>query len=241
MTDPVEKLDTRRRIELAEGVEVNLRIAGPMVRAYAFMIDLVIRSVIVGVGSMVLLFLGVAIAGQVGVGLILLLYFLTMWFYMILFEQGRKGATPGKRLMKLRVVQPSGAPITFSQAVVRNLLRFADMMPLFTYGIGVLTALFTKRFQRLGDLAADTLVVYDEPFKVPSAGPIPTLTGAVVPPFSLTRAEEAAIVAFAERATVWSDERKNELAEILTEMTGKRGAFATEHIVQMGQWLNSEK
>lgn len=241
MTQALEKLDTRHRIELAEGVEVNLRIAGPMVRAYAFIIDLIIRFLIVLVGGIILSLAGVVVSLSVGIGLISLMYFLVTWFYMILFEAGRRGATPGKRMMKLRVVQPSGAPLTFSQSVVRNLLRFADMMPLFTYGVGILTALLTKRFQRLGDLAADTVVIYDQPFTVPFSGKTPSLTGAVIPPVALTRAEEAAIISFAERATVWSDERKNEIADVLSDVTGKKGPFATENVIQMGQWLNSEK
>ena len=58
-------------------------------------------------------------------------------------------------------MQATGSPITFGQAVVRNFLRFIDGMPFFTYAFGLASCLATKRFQRSGDLAAGTVVIYD--------------------------------------------------------------------------------
>ena len=244
------KLDTRKRIELAEGVEVNLRVAGPFVRGWAFVIDLLIRALILTVGSTIIVFTGLMTSFQVSEGVNLLLAFLVMWFYMVLFEAGRRGATPGKRAMKLRVVQPSGAPITFGQAVVRNLLRFADFMPLLrvadaviipTYGFGLLTCLLTARFQRLGDLTANTVVVYDQPFRVPGMQVNEETDSALMPPLPLSREEEAAIVSFTERAALWSDDRKAELSDQLQELTGEAGMKGVKKLRRMGLWLQAEQ
>ena len=154
------KLDTLQSIELAEGVEIHLRIAGPYVRVLAYLLDLLIRAGIYIVAQLLLTLMGVVIGFTVAQGLSMLLLFFIMFFYYIIFEAGKKGASPGKRAMGLRVVDTSGAPITWGQAFIRNMLRFADGMPLFSYGFGLLTTLMTKRFQRLGDLLANTAVSY---------------------------------------------------------------------------------
>src|SRR6218665_196610 len=156
----LEKLDTLQTVELAEGIEIRLRIAGPLVRAGAYLVDLVIRMLILSVASFAIFIGGLAIGGQVAIGLSMLAWFLLDWFYPVFFEAGKRGATPGKRIAGLRVVQATGSPITLGQAVVRNFLRFIDGMPFFTYGIGLGSCLASRRFQRLGDLAAGTVVVY---------------------------------------------------------------------------------
>ena len=161
MTNKTEKLDTLQSVELADGVEIRLRMAGPMLRASAYLIDFMIRAVVLAVGAFGLSLAGLAIGGKVVEGLMLLSWFLLDWLYPVVFEAGKRGATPGKRAMGLRVVQSTGSPITLGQAVVRNFLRFIDSMPLFTYGFGLTSCLASKRFQRLGDLAAGTVVIYD--------------------------------------------------------------------------------
>ena len=106
------KLDTLQSVELAEGVEIRLRMAGPILRAGAYLIDLLIRGSVLLVGGFLLSLAGVAIGGRVASGLMLLAWFLMDWLYPVVFEAGKRGATPGKRLLGLRVVQASGSPIT---------------------------------------------------------------------------------------------------------------------------------
>jgi len=169
-----------------------------------------------------------------------LLWFAVSWWYPLLFEASRWGATPGKKVMGLRVVQLTGVPVTFGQAVVRNFLRFVDEMPLFTYGAGLVACVANKRFQRLGDLAAGTVVVYDRmPAGRPGATPPPITP--TRPPVSLTRAEARALVAFRERVWNWSEPRRRELAGHLSCLTGETGAKAVAQLMAMAHWLQEGK
>jgi uncharacterized RDD family membrane protein YckC len=235
-----EPLDTLQTIELAEGVEVRLRIAGPFLRAMAFSLDLVFRIVALGVFGIIISFVGVAGGGTVAAGMFLLAWFFISWFYHVIFEYGKRGATPGKRIVGLRVVQPSGAPITLGQAVVRNFLRFVDGLPPPTYGFGLAACLLTKRFQRLGDLAAGTVVVYDRAHREPFA-PLPPPVAAHAPKLLLTREEQRAVVAFRERAALWSDARRIEIADIAQPLTGASGAAGVARLLAMGHALQEQR
>ena len=86
--------------------------------------------------------------------------FLLNWGYFTLFEAFANGRTPGKRVAKIRVIQRSGRPIGFFESLARNLVRYVDQIPFF-YAVGVVTMFITRQHQRLGDLAAGTLVVRD--------------------------------------------------------------------------------
>ena len=86
--------------------------------------------------------------------------FLIFWGYFALFEAFWHGQTPGKRVMKLRVIKDSGRQITLFESLARNLLRYIDYLPSL-YLVGVITMLANKRNKRLGDLAAGTLVVHE--------------------------------------------------------------------------------
>ena len=92
--------------------------------------------------------------------LFIALNFALYWGYFTLFEAFWRGQTPGKRTMKLRVIKDSGRQITLFEAMSRNLLRIIDYLPAL-YLVGVITMLCTKRHQRLGDLAAGTIVVHE--------------------------------------------------------------------------------
>jgi len=86
--------------------------------------------------------------------------FLFNWGYFTLFEAFWNGRTPGKKVAKIRVIQRSGRPIGFFESLARNLVRYVDQIPFF-YAVGVITMFVTQQHQRLGDLAAGTLVVRD--------------------------------------------------------------------------------
>ena len=143
MAEP-EKLDTLQAVELAEGIEIRLRMAGPVLRVGAYVIDLLIRAAVLVIGGIAASFAGIAIGGKVVGGVMLLAWFLMDWLYPVVFEAGKRGATPGKRMMGLRVVQTTGSPITLGQAIVRNFLRFIDGMPAFTYCFGLTSCLATQ-------------------------------------------------------------------------------------------------
>ena len=121
------------------------------------------------------------------------------------------GATPGKRTLGLKVVHLNGTPVRWQASMIRNLLRSADFLPLF-YGFGVVTMLCNARFQRLGDLAAGTLVVHHQITR--SKLTLPEVA-ALQPPMTPSLQQRQAILAFAERYTALSTDRATELAEHL--------------------------
>jgi uncharacterized RDD family membrane protein YckC len=174
------KLDTAVTIVTPENIEFSYRLAGPFRRLGAFLVDLLLKLavfVIVLVASAV-----TGITGMLGGGLtsfiVLVSLFLMDWFYGMLWETLWNGQTPGKRLFSLRVISCDGRPINGVQAALRNLLRVADLgvpasiqifspdappgyiFPTFTVGFIAMT--MTRRFQRVGDLAADTMVIVEE-------------------------------------------------------------------------------
>jgi uncharacterized RDD family membrane protein YckC len=104
--------------------------------------------------------------------------FLIYWGYFTLFEAFWNGRTPGKRITKIRVIQRSGRGIGLFESMTRNLLRVVDQLPGF-YGVGVLCIFLTKQQQRLGDLAAGTLVVHERENLSASAANTRTFTAGV--------------------------------------------------------------
>lgn len=233
------RLDTLQSIELAEGVEIQLRIAGPYVRVLAYLLDLLIRIGICIAAYLLLMLVGLIVGITVARGLSMLLMFFLTFFYYIVFEAGKRGASPGKRAMGLRVVDTSGAPISWGQAFIRNMLRFADGMPFFSYGFGLLTTLMTQRFQRLGDLLANTVVVYDRLPKMHLSSLPPAMTS-VAPSVPLSREEQAAILGFKERGGMWSEARRVELADHASELTGGKGAQGMTKLLGVAQWLGDK-
>ncbi|MBN2218107.1 MAG: RDD family protein [Pirellulales bacterium] len=169
MHTDAQQLDTRVRVVTPENIAFQYHVAGPFRRLPAYLIDLAIR---VTAGLVTLLGLSLAFGfaglGSVGLGIWLLLFFMLTWFYGGLFETFWNGQTPGKRIMRIRVLSVEGQAINASQAVLRNILRTVDALPFlyplfFFYLVGLVSATMNKRFQRLGDLACGTMVVCEEP------------------------------------------------------------------------------
>ncbi len=235
-----ERLDTLQTVELAEGVEVRLRIAGPFLRMIAYALDMIFVTAGVTLLSILSTLIGIALGGAVAGGVMLIVLFAVSWFYHIFFECGKRGATPGKRIMGLRVVQPSGAPITVGQGVVRNFLRVVDNLPPLTYGFGLASCLMTKRFQRLGDLAAGTVVIYDGTHREAQVVAPPPVV-ACAPKLLLAREEQGAVVAFRERAATWSEARRIELSDLAEPLTHATGTAGVARLLAMGHALQEQR
>ncbi len=167
-----------------------------------------------------------------GVAFILIGIFLVEWFYPVIFEV-RTGATPGKKAMGILVVHDNGTPVSLSSSLIRNLLRTADFFP-FLYGFGLLAMLFNHEFKRLGDMAAGTLVVYGDKSVERMALP---MVQALRPPAGLTGDEQHTLLAFAERSSVLSDDRKAELADILSNITECQGSAGVGKLHAYASWL----
>ncbi|GIV94214.1 MAG: hypothetical protein KatS3mg056_2923 [Chloroflexus sp.] len=92
--------------------------------------------------------------------LLAILAFVVNWGYFVFFEWIWNGQTPGKRLLRLRVLREGGRPVDIGAIVVRNLMRAIDFLPLL-YGIGLVTMFVDRYHRRLGDLTAGTVVVHE--------------------------------------------------------------------------------
>ncbi|HUY36481.1 MAG TPA: RDD family protein [Pirellulales bacterium] len=174
MTPGSATIDTRVEIVTPENIAFQYRLAGPFHRLGAYLLDVLIRVAVTFLLFWVLM-LGTGFAGAPGFGLgaWLIVWFVMDWFYGGLFETFWNGQTPGKHMLRLRVVSDEGQPINALQAVLRNMLRTLDSLPLIpvipnlielpTYQIGLLASAASPRFQRLGDLAVGTMVIVEEP------------------------------------------------------------------------------
>ena len=142
-----------------ERVSFSYTTAGLGTRFVAQAVDLFLLAIVAAAGGVVLFQLATVLPGS-DLPLILLIFFAfsLLWGYFVALEAIWSGQTPGKRLLRLRVVGLRGEPITLSQAAVRNLLRPVDFLPVY-YGVGIITIFASTRSQRLGDMAAGTVVV----------------------------------------------------------------------------------
>ena len=248
--DKSKKIDTLQSVELGDGVEISLRIAGPYVRSMALILDYLIIVGLLIVVCVLLAVLSSKINENISTGILLIFLFIMSWGYFALFEGGKRGATPGKRAMGIRVVDRSGNSATRGQALVRNILRFVDMLPglptggigvfIGGYGTGLTTSLLSKKFQRLGDLVANTVVIYSKPVKQLSSA-VPPALKSLAPPVTLTREEQAAIAAFKDRAGLWSEARRIELADHASAVTKTSGRDGMAKILAMANWLTEGK
>jgi uncharacterized RDD family membrane protein YckC len=140
-----------------EGILFSQLLAGPVTRFLAWLLDLAcILGLLTGFGFLV--FALSLISPNLGAAAGTLGYFVISIGYGIACEWWWRGQTLGKRLFRLRVVDAEGLRLQFNQVVTRNLLRFVDCLPLF-YFVGGLVCWLSPRCQRLGDLAANTIVI----------------------------------------------------------------------------------
>ncbi len=138
-----------------EHVEIVLAPAGLGSRFLALTIDSMIT---LGVPFFIVQLLQPALTGGGAFAVRTTLQFFFTFAYHVYFETLRQGRTPGKRALRLRVVDSRGLPVTAPQSLVRNAVRALDALPLF-YGVGGLASLIDRSGRRLGDVAAQTLVV----------------------------------------------------------------------------------
>jgi uncharacterized RDD family membrane protein YckC len=154
-------------IETPELVAIEMPLAGIGSRFIALLVDYLIWAagmlVLIFFGSLILPALGVfsRLSEQWAVASVIFIVFLVQWGYFTLFEALWNGRTPGKRIARIRVIQRSGRAIGLFESMARNLLRYIDQIPFPLHAVGVVCMFVTRQHQRLGDLAAGTLVVRD--------------------------------------------------------------------------------
>lgn len=164
-------MNRRLQIETPEAVAFAYPLAGLGSRGLAALIDAMLLGLLIvaeiAVGALVVFLVG-RVWGPVldvfapwAIALLVAAVFVTYWGYYIYGEVLRNGRTPGKRIMRIRVVREDGSRVGVLDSVVRNVVRILDLMP-GTYGFGIAAVLLSARAQRLGDMAAGTVVI-EEP------------------------------------------------------------------------------
>lgn len=172
-------------VNTPESVDLKLELAGLGSRFLAVAIDTLIQMAVLLLILLVALLAGwvdpnvtaqaeKTMESSLGIALLLLAVWLLFYFYYVLFEVAWEGQTPGKRLAGLRVLDRSGRPASAGALVIRNLVRLVDSLPMpIAYPGGVISFLSTPLGQRLGDLAAGTIVMRERRMRLPEPGKIP--------------------------------------------------------------------
>jgi uncharacterized membrane protein SpoIIM required for sporulation/uncharacterized RDD family membrane protein YckC len=208
-------------VETPEHVVLDYEIAGLGSRALATILD----TLVLGVWLLAVL---IVVTTQFNPGpwlgaAMTVVTFASVWGYFTFFEGLRRGQTPGKRRLGIRVVRDTGHAVNLGAAALRNLLRVADFLPP-PYLLGALFVGLHPKGKRLGDLVAGTVVVRDRPAESPAAEPLPAATGeqetAGVP--ELTDEEFRFLREYAERADALPPEIRTRLAGRLTERLASR-------------------
>ena len=152
--------DLRKRISIQtpEGVSFSLYLAGPYTRFLAWLLDVLIMAAVSTSVMSAANSVG-ALVGNLALAIAVLFLFAFAFGYRIVMEWYFRGQTVGKRILRLRVIDAGGLRLQFHQVVLRNLIRVVDMMPL-AYALGGGVMLFNQRNQRLGDIAANSIVTY---------------------------------------------------------------------------------
>ncbi|MCH9686200.1 MAG: RDD family protein, partial [Deltaproteobacteria bacterium] len=215
------RLDTIAWADSPEQVRFEYRVAGPARRGIAYLIDTLIKWVVLIVLAGLLMLGGMQMDELTGwtFGIFVLVVFALEWGYYVVFETLMGGRSPGKKSMRLRVVKEGGYPINIVDSLLRNLLRAADFLPSF-YALGTGVMVFDSRFRRLGDLVAGTMVVVEERAHMGTAVKLqPAVTPqelATMPSTAILRpAERETLDLFVRRLDRLSPARADELAELV--------------------------
>ena len=234
MVSSTAQIDSSVEIVTPENIAFRYRVAGPFRRFPAFALDMLIRAALLIAISILCAMAGM-IVGAVAPLALLIGYFLIEWFYGGIFETLLNGQTPGKWVMGIRVLSVDGQPITPVQAVLRNILRFVDMMPLLswqifgapvpiygipTFGFALVAAALSPRFQRLGDIVCGTIVVIEERRWLTGVAKLEDpraaqLAGYIPMDFRINRSLARALAAYVDRRRFFSAARRREVAHHL--------------------------
>ena len=143
---------------------MSYQLAGLFTRAMAYLIDAMIMAAFM----LVVILIGLLAPSVFGIVIILLAVFATMLGYFIFFESLWSGQTPGKRAMKIRTMDASGGRLSMANVAIRNLIRMVDMLPMLMF-LGGVVAFMDPHHRRLGDMAANTIVVRDRKTGLPKS------------------------------------------------------------------------
>ena len=246
-------LDTTIAVVTPENIAFDYQLAGPFRRLPAYLIDFGVRW-----GVIILVIIGLALAGLLAnfsnfssfiIATGFILYFLISWFYGTILETYFNGRTIGKWACGIRAIDIEGRPISGKRAMLRNLLRIADLAPLISLSsftpdaapflliptgmIGLLTMISTRRMQRLGDLAAGTMVIVDErgwqlPIAKVDDPRVPALASFFPGDYRVSRSMAKTLAIYAERRHYLTPARRREIARHLAVPLIERFDFRSD-------------
>jgi uncharacterized RDD family membrane protein YckC len=217
-------------IETPEQTLLEFPLAGIGSRFLAIALDSLLQ-----VGAYILLALiagALSIAGflpalgkQWGIAIVIFLAFVVQFGYYTTFETVWNGQTPGKRWTHLRVIQDSGRPISPFDAILRNLLRIVDYLPML-YAVGIVTILISRENKRVGDYAAGTVVIHEKPLQgmgsIWSVAAAPAQASAVIPVLSLSEDELRLVETFFERRGSLDPDVRRSMGRQIAQRLGDR-------------------
>lgn len=242
------QIDSTVEVVTPENIAFRYNVAGPFRRLPAFVLDLMIRvALFIGLAILISLAAGLSGVPELGAG-VLILWFALDWFYGAVLETWLNGQTPGKWMTGLRVLSVNGQPINGIQAVIRNFLRMADMFPLIsveTFGIpapaysiptfvlALIMMSANRRFQRLGDIAAGTVVVIEERRWLTGVAKLdderaPQLANLIPADYPISRPLARTLTAYVERRRFFSAPRRREIARHVAEPLLERFGFPAD-------------
>ncbi|HMO13608.1 MAG TPA: RDD family protein [Pirellulaceae bacterium] len=226
-----DTLDNKAPVATPENIAFRYDVAGPFTRFLAWMIDMLLMGLVILLASILLIMVSSTIGafvgdlGMVAVGLFLAFLFFFWWFYGTVLETWWNGRTLGKWILGLRVLTVDGRPINVVQAATRNLLRLADLFPYFltivpTMAVGLVVMSSNRRFRRLGDMVAGTMVIIErrkyhrsiEQFQDPR---VAQLAEYLPPSFIVSNELVGALSMYVQRREDFSVERGREIAASL--------------------------
>lgn len=233
-------LDTTIEVVTPENIAFEYQLAGPFRRLPAYLVDVLVRyGVIFAMAISLMLVVGlveIRLLGPFALGAGLVGYFLISWFYGAGMETYFNGRTIGKWMFGIRVIDVDGCPITGRRAIIRNLLRIADLAPLSalpqfapdmppilfipTGIVGLVCVICTRRMQRLGDLSAGTMVIVDEKtWRLPVAKiedpRVAPLASFIPGDFRVSRSMARTLAIYVERRSYLTPGRRVEIARHL--------------------------
>jgi uncharacterized RDD family membrane protein YckC len=217
-------------IETPEQTSLEFPLAGIGSRFLAVALDTLLQlGVYIVLGLIALLVSSFGVVGafgkQWGIAILIFVAFSVQFGYFALFETIWNGQTPGKRWTHLRVIQDSGRPINAYDSVLRNLLRIVDTLPSL-YAIGIVTMLISRENKRVGDYAAGTVVVHEQPLQgvgaIWSVAAAPAQALPAIPSAQLTLDELQLVETFFERRTSLDPEVRRAMARQIAQRLGER-------------------
>ena len=234
-------LDTTIAVVTPENIAFDYQLAGPFRRMPAYLIDLMVRWAAIVILVVSAFFIGALIdfqtLGPFVIAGMFLTYFIISWFYGTMMETFFNGRTIGKWACGIRVIDVDGRPINGRRAFVRNLLRIVDLFPMAAPGmfidseippvyiiptglVGLIAMMSTKRLQRLGDLAAGTMVIIDErSWRLPVVkiddARVPALASFIPADYRISRSMARTLAIYAERRHFLTPGRRREVARHL--------------------------